>query len=390
MPESETPHDRTTASPSPAQAGPLHGLLRLKRHLARLQAEAHLLSADAQSALQELAGILRQSLALGELGKDRQAGNAPDPVAAQRALHLLWSGGDARVVEPLLAGLTGHAGWPRITLTSDLRGGLAQLDRERPDLWMVTPCSQAEVDELARQAVQLDSPPVVVVLAPGPEAFPALRLHGGSIECVSQEQLTPELLRELATRARVRRSFIENLSEAQKRVEELVHRDALTGLHNRRYFESRLAIEVARATRFGESLTLVLIDVDHFKEINDTHGHPAGDQVLVQTGHLLQSAVRQIDLVARVGGEEFALLLPNTGAVGAPGLVGRLIDRVRKHRFGTAQCPIQVTLSAGIAACPEDGCVGERALYEHADRALYQAKRRGRDRLEVYDPATDF
>lgn len=385
MSEVEASHEEISPEAHP-DAGTLNGLLRLRRHLARIQAETHLLSADAQQAFEEIVKSLREALALDALGRDLPVTPATRAWPESRVLDVLWSGTDANAVEHLLEGLAGDSGWPRITLTTDLELAVHHLKRQPPDLWVVTLGSQDQLQVLERVVGEMDTPPVVAVLSRTLQGDVPQSFRKGGLEFVPERELTPGRLRELATRALVRRRFIQDLSDAQRRMEELVHRDALTGLHNRRYFESRLAIEFARATRFGEALTLVLLDVDHFKSVNDTHGHPAGDQVLVQTGRLLTSAVRSIDLVARVGGEEFALLLPNTAEAGATGLVQRIIDRVRQHHFGLSQDAIHVTLSAGMATCPQQGCADLRVLYEHADRALYQAKRRGRNRLEMYRP----
>lgn len=382
---SEVDASREEITPdAPLDAGTLNGLLRLRRHLARIQAESHLLSSDAQAAFEEIVKSLREALALDALGRDLPITPEMRAWPDSRVLDVLWSGSDAKAVEQLLEGLAGELGWPRITLTTDLALAVHHLKRQPPDLWVVTLGSSDELKTLERLVGELDTPPVVAVLASTLEGEVPAGLRQGSLEFVPERELTADRLRELATRALVRRRFIQDLSDAHRRMEELVHRDALTGLYNRRYFESRLAIEFARATRFGESLTLVLLDVDHFKGVNDTYGHPAGDQVLVQTGRLLSSAVRSIDLVARVGGEEFALLLPNTGEAGATGLVQRIIDRVRQHHFGLSQTAIRVTLSAGLATCPQRGCADERRLYEHADAALYMAKRQGRNRLDVF------
>jgi len=369
---------------SGGEAWTVAGLIRLQRHLSSLSAEAHLLSADAQISLKEISRVLHDALSMGLLGSRIDTSKSAWPPGA---LSVRWSGGDAKSIESLLSGLASDHGWPRLTMVPDLKSALGQLERQTHDLWVVSLSSDGDLDLLNGPLASLAHPPVVVVVPRTIEPQAAAGWPGGLVDVVLERELTPERLRDLAGRALARRRLLLDLSETQKRLEELVHRDPLTGLYNRRYFEGRLATEFARAARFGEEFSLVLIDVDHFKAVNDTHGHAAGDVVLIKMAELLRAGVRSIDLLARVGGEEFALLLPNTGPEGARGLVERVAERVRREPLGSASRPIQVTLSAGIATCSKSDCARPALLYENADAALYLAKRRGRDRVEVFTPA---
>jgi two-component system cell cycle response regulator len=155
--------------------------------------------------------------------------------------------------------------------------------------------------------------------------------------------------------------------------------DGLTSLWNRRQFDLRLIAEQQRAVRFGEPFSVVLLDLDQLKEVNDTQGHQAGDAVLVEVASRLASGVRDVDLVARFGGDEFALVLPNTGVAGAL----RLADKVRSL---IAESPFEpggfnLSVSVGVATFPEHGETG-RQLVRAADEALYRAKQGGRNRVE--------
>jgi diguanylate cyclase (GGDEF)-like protein len=164
-----------------------------------------------------------------------------------------------------------------------------------------------------------------------------------------------------------------------EKTERLATTDGLTGLLNHRTFQARLDEQLAHAARYGKKLSLILCDIDHFKSVNDTHGHPMGDVVLKGVARTLQKEARTTDLVARYGGEEFAVVMPETDAAGALVIAERIRERVKALRFDTGQGPLQVTLSLGIAAVPDDAD-GKARLVERADGCLYQAKRGGRDR----------
>jgi diguanylate cyclase (GGDEF)-like protein len=155
--------------------------------------------------------------------------------------------------------------------------------------------------------------------------------------------------------------------------------DALTGLPNRRAFEEALAREVARARRVRAPLGLVALDVDHFKRVNDTHGHAAGDAVLREVAARIAAAARAGDLVARIGGEEFAALLGGADLSAAAEAAERIRARVGEAPVAAAGLALAVTVSAGVAALEpgEDGA----ALLARADARLYEAKRAGRDRV---------
>jgi diguanylate cyclase (GGDEF)-like protein len=157
--------------------------------------------------------------------------------------------------------------------------------------------------------------------------------------------------------------------------------DALTGLPNRRAFEEALAREVARALRGGSPLSLLAVDVDHFKRVNDERGHPAGDAVLRAVAGRIASAARAGDLVARVGGEEFVVALPGAGPEAAREAGERIRSRVAAEPFALEGGDLRVTVSVGVAWLGEAAPDGT-ALVARADQALYRAKRAGRDRVE--------
>jgi two-component system cell cycle response regulator len=183
--------------------------------------------------------------------------------------------------------------------------------------------------------------------------------------------------------AAIRRAqALETTRADNRRLEALATTDPLTRILNRRALLDRLTAEVDRARRFDSGLCLLLLDVDHFKSINDTAGHLAGDRVLRQIATLLEDAARKVDIVARYGGEEFVAILPETSAEGATTFAERLRERIAAHDFdlGTGQ-PAHLTVSIGIASFPSVRVASTEDLFARADEALYRAKSGGRNQV---------
>jgi diguanylate cyclase (GGDEF)-like protein len=209
-------------------------------------------------------------------------------------------------------------------------------------------------------------------LTAGRTSFGSLTLFGQGFD--DEERMTAATLASHAVVA-LENERLHRIVERQALV------DGLTGLANRRHGEEVLAVEVARAERFGGPVGFVLADLDGFKDVNDRHGHPTGDIALREFADVLRETVRDVDLVCRWGGEEFMLVLPGTDTEGAEHLAERvratLRDRVLVGPDGT---PLLVTASFGVASYPEAASPEE--LLAHADQALYEAKRNGKDRVE--------
>jgi diguanylate cyclase (GGDEF)-like protein len=158
--------------------------------------------------------------------------------------------------------------------------------------------------------------------------------------------------------------------------------DPLTGLANRRAYDRFMDRELERSRRARVSLSLAVLDLDDFKKLNDTYGHPCGDVALVETARRLLAGVRRYDLAARLGGEEFALVFPETGLVRAERIVSRILDEMRALRLPCAPGR-RVTFSAGLVCVKGHGDVEAQTLLDMADQALYQAKRAGKDRVQA-------
>jgi diguanylate cyclase (GGDEF)-like protein len=217
-------------------------------------------------------------------------------------------------------------------------------------------------------------------LGPQPDMDTLLRDANASLAEINlnYQEMLVKLERLLAEKA----ALANELAAANELLSKAAATDGLTGLANHRAFQEALKRDLARAEREKQPLSIVLIDADHFKKVNDTYGHPTGDHVLKTISALMQQVIRTGDLAARYGGEEFIMLLPNANAEGAK----IVAERLRKAIEGTAMQgpdgPFQVTASFGVACTEGPGC-GARgpALIETADKALYDAKHGGRNQV---------
>jgi diguanylate cyclase (GGDEF)-like protein len=173
------------------------------------------------------------------------------------------------------------------------------------------------------------------------------------------------------------------LLTVNSKLEQLATTDPLTGIANRRRMTEQISKELDRARRYKHPLALLMVDIDHFKRINDTYGHEVGDQAIVAVAGALSAAMRSIDLVARFGGEEFVLLMPEASLETAGGAAERLRETVAQLRIDLdGGLTVSLTISVGVAASyPQDAPDSPSALLVRADKALYQAKKDGRDRV---------
>jgi diguanylate cyclase (GGDEF)-like protein len=259
-----------------------------------------------------------------------------------------------------------------LQLASDHRPDLLLVDVTMPGLDGYDVCR-------AIQASGAVAPPVIFLTAHTQTTARVAGLDAGAVDYIVKPFEQAELV------ARVRAAL--RTKATRDELAEQATRDPLTGLFNRRQLEVLSAEAVAVARRYGRSLSCLMIDLDRFKQINDTYGHAAGDAVLREAAKRFGANSRHADILGRYGGEEFLLLLPETGAaeaVAAAEKLRRVIEATAVDAGGDLMIP--VTASIGAASL-ETGMADPAALYAAADEALYRAKERGRNRTELYGAA---
>ncbi len=223
--------------------------------------------------------------------------------------------------------------------------------------------------------------PVVVITGQGDELIASRIIQAGAYDYLPKAKVSGRALLRIISNALEKAGLKREMRMAQEKLAEMSVRDELTGMYNRRYFRDALEREVSGAQRYGHMLALCMIDLDHFKRVNDTHGHLCGDRVLQEFGRLLDDSIRKYDVGCRYGGEEFAVILPDTSLEKARTLCDRFRERVNEHRFTYEELSLHITTSVGVAALPSDGLITGRHLVDLADKALYQAKNQGRNQV---------
>jgi len=219
--------------------------------------------------------------------------------------------------------------------------------------------------------------PVIVLSADANAASKVRAFEIGAMDYVTKPMDVAEL------RARIQSAI--RISRLMKLLEQRAQIDGLTGLWNRNYFNDRLGREQAEASRKHSPLALVMCDLDHFKRLNDTYGHPAGDAVIQAFAGILNRELRAYDVPCRYGGEEFALILPRTTAEEAVAVCDRIRRALELTSFKKYP-EMHATASFGVAAHVEEGACDPAKLIEAADKTLYHAKQNGRNRVHIYGP----
>lgn len=268
-------------------------------------------------------------------------------------------------------------GQAALDLARQHRPDLVLLDVNMPDMDGYEVCGRLKADPTTADT------PIIFLTGRDNVAEKVAGLGAGASDYVTKPYDLTELLARVQAALRTKMT-LESLKAAQTRLEMEATTDGLTGLANRAYFNRRLGEEFAAAERDGSVLSCLLLDIDHFKRVNDRHGHLVGDMVLSDVGRLLRENVRAVDIPARFGGEEFAVLMPGSTVEGARAVGERVRSVVERHVFelSAAAEPVQITLSAGAAIRRREHSSPE-SFVDTTDRALYRAKLLGRNRVVV-------
>ncbi|HEY9062082.1 MAG TPA: diguanylate cyclase [Pseudobacteroides sp.] len=221
----------------------------------------------------------------------------------------------------------------------------------------------------------------------------------GFLSGASDYIVKPFRFAEVYARIKNQLRIISMQSELEKKNRELVEKnlllqqmtvtDGLTGLYNKRYILSRLVNDITHASKYQESISFIMVDIDHFKHINDTYGHLVGDMLLKEVAHTLKNMVRDVDIMARYGGEEFLIVVPNEDLIGTKILAERLRQKIEKTSFPIDNHQLKITISIGVKSAhinlDADSDTEVTRLIGEADLALLKAKANGRNRVEIFD-----
>jgi two-component system cell cycle response regulator len=230
--------------------------------------------------------------------------------------------------------------------------------------------------------------PAVVITGKGDEMIASRVIQSGAYDYLPKSRISKRSLVRIIQNTLDKFRMQTEIKQAMEKMAELSTKDELTGLYNRRYFMESAEREAAGSARYGQDLSLLMLDLDFFKQINDSHGHPAGDRALKQTARLLKESIRQYDIACRYGGEEFAVIMPNTHLSDARTFCERLRKKIEGMTIRYESNEIRFTVSIGVAqfSAEVDNSIGD--LIKRADDGLYTAKKQGRNRVVAVDKDT--
>jgi two-component system, cell cycle response regulator len=312
------------------------------------------------------------------------------PVASPRVLVVE----DSRTQAEWLVQVLRREGY-EVAIAPDGRDAIRRVRSEPPDLVlldMILPDMDGlEVLRVIKARSEEHFVPVILLSVKSDLESRVAGLRIGADDFLAKPFADAEIQARAAAMLRIK-SLQDQLRSAKGQLEKLSVTDGLTGLYNHRHFQERLAEELRRSQRYADPVSLMMLDLDHFKAVNDRYGHPFGDRVLRDTAELLRSSVRDPDICARYGGEEFAIILPKTHVQGALAVAERIFRSLRAKTYaceggasGAARGEqVCVTASIGIAFYPSKDVTSPELLVKFADEALYRAKGDGRDTICLY------
>jgi two-component system, cell cycle response regulator len=301
---------------------------------------------------------------------------------------------DSRTQAEWLAEVLAREGY-EVRIAPDGRDAIRQVRSDPPDLVlldMILPDMDGlEVLRIVKARSEDQFIPVILLSVKSDLDSRVAGLRIGADDFLAKPFADAEIQARAAAMLRIK-LLQDQLRSAKSQLEKLSVTDGLTGLYNHRHFEDRLREEFRRCQRYSDPVSLLMMDLDHFKDVNDRYGHPFGDRVLRETADLLKSSIREPDICSRYGGEEFAIILPKTHLQGALAVAERIFKALRQKTYpidlppGDASKPsaIRVTASAGLAFFPSKDVTTPELLVKFADEALYRAKREGRDTICLY------
>ncbi|MCP4579185.1 MAG: diguanylate cyclase [Deltaproteobacteria bacterium] len=306
----------------------------------------------------------------------------------EQKLHILSIEGsheDFKRIESVLNRIDGI----RLSRAENLEEGLRFMEEVSPNLVLLDyllPDGDG-FDFLRAVKEKHKEVPSVVLTGQGDEMIASRLIQEGADDCLSKSRFDRESMAGCIRNALEKGKLKREIRSARRKISEMATRDELTGLYDRRYFMEALARERSRAKRHGKALSLCMMHLDLFKNVNDKLGHRAGDLVLADVGRIIREWSRQSDLPCRYGGEKFAVILPETSLRGARVACERLRQIVEENQVQWRTGPIWITLSIGVTQNRTDAKDSIRNLIDRADEALYHAKESGRNQVKTRNGA---
>ena len=274
-----------------------------------------------------------------------------------------------------------------IETASDGVEALEKVRADPPDLMildvMMPKMNGLEVCRIVKSFAAESFIPIILVTVKSDIESKVTGLKVGADDYLTKPYNPMELRARVASMLRIK-AVQDKIEGKRRELESLSVTDDLTGLHNHRALQQRLRDEFLRAQRYNDPLSVLMIDIDHFKQVNDKLGHLFGDFVLAEIAKVLGKAVRETDFLARYGGEEFLVLLPQTHFAGSLPVADRIWRSVAQKEFADGKSSVRITVSVGVSFFPNKNVASADDLLANSDQALYQAKREGRNRICIF------